>query len=567
MRALSVVGVVLVGLASAFCGGSTDSEFDPPGGNDDGGASSSSGFAPCDGCAAGDSAPSGPVCGDKRITDKESCDDGNTANGDGCSATCTVETGYVCPNVGLKCEAAKCGDGVLAGSEECEFAPGTTVVGCDANCKITDGYDCDPALHTCAPVVCGDGKVQRGENCEDGNDLPFDGCYKCQKEPACTNGLCKGQCGDGQKFAGEACDDGNTRAGDGCSPTCTIETGFTCTDLATTPPASIALPVLLRDFIGVGNELAGATPHTDFNGLNGSGVLGIVEPTLTAGKPKLNCPGGDCTQNPGALYYGGAARPNISNAANFLQWFTTTANVNLPSAITIPLARQGLTSTYQWDSADTAVNGGKDYFDPVGLTGGWIAAGKEQSVCTPARNVSFTSETHFVFEYQGGERFDFAGDDDTWVFVNNKLALDLGGLHTPKTGNFVLDPTNGSATFSSDMPQAGSVALGLVKGNIYEVVMFQAERNQCGSNFKVTLRDFNKPKSACASTCGDGIVASDELCDDGKNDGSYGGCQPGCKARGAHCGDGKVDPQEQCDDGNTNDSDGCTTTCRPSSVN
>ena len=43
-------------------------------------------------------------------------------------------------------------------------------------------------------------------------------------------------------------------------------------------------------------------------------------------------------------------------------------------------------------------------------------------------NVSFTTETHFWFEYQGGEQFAFSGDDDTWVFVNKTLAVDLGGL-------------------------------------------------------------------------------------------------------------------------------------------
>ena len=112
------------------------------------------------------------------------------------------------------------------------------------------------------------------------------------------------------------------------------------------------------------------------------------------------------------------------------------------------------------------------------------------------------------------------------------------------------------------MPQSGTVNLGLVKGGTYEVVMFQAERNQCGSNFRVTLKDFNRPKSSCASTCGDGIVASDEVCDDGKNDGRYGGCQPGCKARGPFCGDGHVDATEDCDDGNTNNSDTCSNACK-----
>ncbi len=49
--------------------------------------------------------------------------------------------------------------------------------------------------------------------------------------------------------------------------------------------------------------------------------------------------------------------------------------------------------------------------------------------------------------------------------------------------------------------------------------------------------------------CGDGSTDGDEVCDDGKNDGSYGGCMPGCSARGPFCGDGKSQAPEQCDDG------------------
>src|SRR5690606_4315835 len=50
------------------------------------------------------------------------------------------------------------------------------------------------------------------------------------------------------------------------------------------------------------------------------------------------------------------------------------------------------------------------------------------------------------------------------------------------------------------------------------------------------------------ATCGDGFVhKGDEVCDDGINDGSYGGCQPGCAALGPHCGDGVLDPDwETC---------------------
>ncbi len=56
--------------------------------------------------------------------------------------------------------------------------------------------------------------------------------------------------------------------------------------------------------------------------------------------------------------------------------------------------------------------------------------------------------------------------------------------------------------------------------------------------------------STCeAASCGDGHVhAGVEACDDGTNDGSYGGCQPGCAALGPHCGDNLVQAAyEHCD--------------------
>ncbi|MEO0599962.1 MAG: DUF4215 domain-containing protein [Myxococcota bacterium] len=41
------------------------------------------------------------VCGNGVTTGAETCDDGNTVDGDGCSSTCTLESGYVCPALDL----------------------------------------------------------------------------------------------------------------------------------------------------------------------------------------------------------------------------------------------------------------------------------------------------------------------------------------------------------------------------------------------------------------------------------------------------------------------------------
>ncbi|MBK9032357.1 MAG: DUF4215 domain-containing protein [Myxococcales bacterium] len=78
--------------------------------------------------------------------------------------------------------------------------------------------------------------------------------------------------------------------------------------------------------------------------------------------------------------------------------------------------------------------------------------------------------------------------------------------------------------------------------------------------------------SACVTTCGDGIPAGAETCDDGNTtagDGCGATCatEPGWTCTGApsacttSCGDGVVAGAETCDDGNTTAGDGCDATC------
>ncbi len=71
--------------------------------------------------------------------------------------------------------------------------------------------------------------------------------------------------------------------------------------------------------------------------------------------------------------------------------------------------------------------------------------------------------------------------------------------------------------------------------------------------------------SAPGPMCGDGNVDEGrEVCDDGVNDGSYGGCADGCAALGPFCGDGTMDDgEEECDDGNGVNDDECSNECNP----
>jgi fibro-slime domain-containing protein len=84
-------------------------------------------------------------------------------------------------------------------------------------------------------------------------------------------------------------------------------------------------------------------------------------------------------------------------------------------------------------------------------------------------NFHFCMEMHAKFTYETGQKFKFTGDDDMWVYINNKLALDLGGTHQATIDSVKLDSPN----------------LGLSAGNTYDFDMYYCERQTTGSNLVV----------------------------------------------------------------------------------
>ena len=490
-------------------------------------------------------------CGDGVISGGETCDDGNEKADDGCDAACQIEDGWRCEGAGLRCQPV-CGDGVIVGREGCDDGNLDDGDGCSSACRLEPGYVCDAANEACRETVCGDGVAEGDEPCDDGDDIHVgDGCSPgCVLEPVCAAptgptqagdsdadagealtelraGVCRSSCGDGLLLAGdsEECDDGNSVAGDGCDDTCLIEDGWTCELASGELPEELVLPVVYRDFIHKPVPESGYSRHPDFERFSGSNAtLGLVAPLLGIdGKPVYT---GICEQGQALDAEECPYSAQTTSQANFDQWYRDTEEVNVP-------VLDSLTFTRNPD--DTYVFDGQGGLFPLDEAG-WVASTPPREILSSTHNFGFTSELRYWFEYRGGEFLEFEGDDDVWVFVGGHLLVDIGGLHPSRKASITLDE-DVAATY------------GLEKGRVYEIALFHAERHTNQSNFKLTIGGFVSSKTTCSTVCGDGVVAGDELCDDGEDNGSgYGFCSDTCTP-GERCGDGEVNGDEACDDG------------------
>jgi len=211
---------------------------------------------------------------------------------------------------------------------------------------------------------------------------------------------------------------------------------------------------VLRDFKGR-NEPGG---HPDFEGpLYGSAItLNLVAPALDPDQKPVYasmCEEGRASPAP-ICQFG----PQTTTKARFDEWYRYAANVNLPHLVHFYFAPQN-NGLFTFQSL---------FFYPL-YQAGWgnSGTGKEGR----PHNFSFTTELHTQFKYNGGETFSFDGDDDVWVFINRRLAVDLGGLHPRASKSVSLD--------------ASAPELGITPGNVYHLDLFHAERHTPESTFRI----------------------------------------------------------------------------------
>jgi fibro-slime domain-containing protein len=151
--------------------------------------------------------------------------------------------------------------------------------------------------------------------------------------------------------------------------------------------------------------------------------------------------------------------------AAFDKWYNTVDGTNILQQIPMTLTKNG-DGTYAYDSlsAGPPLSPGGGFF-PIDDGSAYKTSFGNQG---KDHNFSFTVEIHTLFTYSGGETFHFSGDDDVFVYIDNKLVINLGGIHSREQADVAID------------------SLGLIKGNTYPLDFFSAERHVTQSNLLIT---------------------------------------------------------------------------------
>jgi cysteine-rich repeat protein len=525
------------------------------------------------------------ICGDGLILGAEQCDDDDTDPGDGCSATCMIETGYGCAGMPSLCSPV-CGDGMIINPESCDDGDTTPGDGCSNACVLEPGFICLGIPSVCTPV-CGDGLVVGAEECDDSDTTGGDGCsatctveagYNCAGAPS----VCTSVCGDGVLVAPEQCDDGNNTNGDCCSSTCQIEVGCEL------EPNDTFATAMDWDLLNVGGQMKGLiTPATDkdiYSFTVPVGMTGAVTAETLDGFLGTAC-SSNLVDTRLTLFNSAFAQLvlNDDTAANYCsrlsaiglapgEYYVEVIDSPLGGALTFDYTLQ-LTITLAPCGDNVISNAVGEQCDDGGLLNGDGCSGACRLECITevesngtfgTANGPFTPSNALGSFHCGAitpiADLDFYRIDLTATADLRIETFDLNGPSSC-TGNFAtrveLRASDGVTVLASDsaagvnncslVDSSTAVAARHLAPGTYYVRVEESGNNAAIAGYSV-LVSYN-------ALCGDGVVEGFEECDGGPT------CTATCD-RVPVCGDGFIDTPEVCDDSNTMNGDGCSSACQ-----
>jgi fibro-slime domain-containing protein len=420
------------------------------------------------------------ICGNGKIEGGEGCDDGNIMPFDGCSSDCQMEPDCS----GTSCASA-CGDGIVFGNEACDDGNHASGDGCSADCKVESGWTCaQPPVGNkiMVPVIYRDFRFHNPTDFESGTVGSF----------AAVSGM-----------VNATLDSDGKPVYSGIGGKALVASTDTFAEwYRDVPGVNHATPTKMPlwddgkggyvNRYGPSGEQWNVTEVAYFCGYVGQEILDTTgKPIPCTYKDQGTFPT-DCTLN---LAKGEELlKCDLSGGVYGATFIVSKADGN---PLFFPVDGDTFTPASELMAAQIP-----PYYD---ATASWPfdvdAAGIRR-----LHNFSFTSEVRYWFLYDKTKSYtlDFVGDDDVWVFINRKLAVDLGGIHPPVDGSIVIGADgNGTSTIAQTYPIPApasiqrSVTLGLQDGQVYEIAVFQAERQSTGSSFKLTMTGFNTAPSQC----------------------------------------------------------------------
>jgi cysteine-rich repeat protein len=335
--------------------------------------------------------PEASTCGNKKLDVGEACDDGNTTPNDGCSATCTIESGGpedLCSGAPLalvKADASTIFTGHVEGSTaklfnhyaaSCGGGSGADAVYAlmppmtgRAVARVAAGFDailsvrssCDDSK---TELACNSVSTTAGGDAGAGasTTLAFpvfagqpaylfvDGYGGAKGDFVLDVDVLTAVCGNGKAEYPELCDDGNTVSGDGCSATCTMEDGATasaCPGMGYRLKATAATPGTVSfagdttSLTNAGGSAVGCTPSG-----SGPNAVYAITPSVS-GSIALNL----LANYPGALLH---VRRECSDSAT--QFDCRVADTTLtPITTTVPVTADE--TIYVYVDGDTSSKG------------------------------------------------------------------------------------------------------------------------------------------------------------------------------------------------------------------